>query len=132
MDERVSLMLGVLPLARNTTKMPTNDELYRESEVLKDAGKLEEAIAKLNEILAQESGHVLAHLALGVLYGKVNQHEKAVKHAEQATKLDPSDAFNFTALSVTYQRAFAGTNNHAYIRMAEDARDKAHQLQGRA
>ena len=29
-----------------------------------------------------------------------------------------------------YQRAFAGTQNHAYIRMAEDARDRAQAIQG--
>lgn len=110
--------------------MPTTDELYREAEALKDAGKLDEAIAKCNDILANEPGHVLSHLTLAVMYGRIGQHEKAVQHAEKATQLDPTDAFNFTALSVTYQRAFAGTQNHAYIRLAEDARDRAHAIQG--
>src|SRR4051812_43789021 len=102
--------------------MPNIDELYHEAESLKDAGKLEEAIAKCNEILALEPAHVLSHLTLAVMLGRVGKHEEAVQHAEQATRIDPSDPFNFTALSVTYQRAFAGTQNHAYIRMAEDAR----------
>jgi tetratricopeptide (TPR) repeat protein len=111
--------------------MPTIDELYREAETLKDAGKYDEAIAKCEEILKEEPGHVLSHLTLAVMLGRVGRHEEAVKHAEKAVQLDPSDAFNFTALSVTYQRAFAGTQNHAYIRMAEDARDRAQSLQGR-
>lgn len=111
--------------------MPTIDEIYQEAEALKDAGKYDEAIAKCNEILAAEPGHVLSHLTLAVMYGRVGQHEHAVQHAEKAAQLDPTDPFNFTALSVTYQRAFAGTQNHAYIRMAEDARDKAQSLQGR-
>ena len=110
--------------------MPSVDELYREAETLKDAGKYEEAIAKCGEILAAEPSHVLTHLTLAVMYGRIGQHEKAVQHAEKAVQLDPADAFNFTALSVTYQRAFAGTQNHAYIRMAEDARDKAQAIQG--
>jgi tetratricopeptide (TPR) repeat protein len=110
--------------------MANIDDLYREAEALKDAGKFDESIAKCNEILSQDPGHLLSHLTLAVLYGKVGQHEKAVEHAEKATQLDPTDAFNFTALSVTYQRAFAGTGNHAYIRMAEDARDRAHMIQG--
>lgn len=110
--------------------MPSIDELYREAETLKDAGKYEEAIAKCSEILAAEPGHVLTHLTLAVMYGRIGQHETAVQHAERAVQLDPADAFNFTALSVTYQRAFAGTQNHAYIRMAEDARDKAQAIQG--
>lgn len=111
--------------------MATADELYNEAEKLKDSGQLEAAIAKLNEALEQNPRHVLTHLTLAVLCGKVSKHEAAVKHAETACQLDPSDAFNFTVLSVTYQRAYAGTGNMAYIRMAEDARDKAHALQGR-
>jgi tetratricopeptide (TPR) repeat protein len=111
--------------------MATAEELYNEAEKLKDAGQLEAAIAKLDQALEITPSHVLSHLTLAVLCGKVSKHEQAVKHAEQACQLDPSDAFNFTALSVTYQRAYAGTGNTAYIRMAEDARDRAHALQGR-
>jgi len=111
--------------------MPTIDELYQEAEKLKDAGKYEEATAKCRAILEQDPGHVLSHLTLAVMLGKLGEHEKAVQHAEKATQLDPTDAFNFTALSVTYQRAYAGTGNPAYIRMAEDARDRAHAIQGR-
>lgn len=111
--------------------MQTTDEMYREAEILKDAGKLEEAVAKCSEILQQDPNHLLSHLNMAVMLGKLGQHEQAVKHAERATQIDPSDAFNFTALSVTYQRAFAGTNNHGFIRMAEDARDRAHAIQGK-
>lgn len=111
--------------------MASIEEMYSEAEKLKDAGQLELAVAKLEELLAQQSDYVLAHLALAVLLGKVGRHEAAVTHAEKACQLDPTDAFHFTALSVTYQRAYAGTGNTAYIRMAEDARDRAHAIQGR-
>lgn len=111
--------------------MPTVDELYREAEQLKDAGQLEPAIAKLEELLAIDPSHVLSHLTLAVVCGKVGKHEQAVKHAERACELDPTDAFHFTALSVTYQRAYAGTGNMGYIRLAEEARDRAHAFQGR-
>jgi Flp pilus assembly protein TadD len=106
------------------------NDLYNEAEKLKDAGQFEPAIQKLNELLAIDPNHLLAHLTLAVVCGKVGQHEAAVKHAERACQLDPTDAFHFTALSVTYQRAYAGTGNTAYIRMAEDARDRAHGIQG--
>jgi len=72
--------------------MPTIDELYKESETLKRAGKLEESIAILNQILAQDETHVLSHLALAVLLGKVGRHNDAVKHGERAVELEPKVA----------------------------------------
>jgi tetratricopeptide (TPR) repeat protein len=110
--------------------MATADELYNAADTLKEAGKYTEAIARLNEGVAQDPQHVLSHLALAVLYGKVNQHDLAVQHGEQAIQLEPNAPFNFTALSVTYQRAYAGTNNQRYIQLAEDAKARAHMLAG--
>ncbi len=102
--------------------MPNASELYTAAEKLKDAGNNPEAIAKLNEVLAIDEAHVLSHLALGVLYGKVGQHDLAVKHAERATQLEPTDKYNFTVLSVVYQRAWAATQDHKYIQLAEEAK----------
>ncbi len=97
------------------------NELYREAEELKDTGDYDGAIAKLGELLEAHETFALAHSALAVLYGKVDQHEQAVEHAERVCVLQPNDPFSFTALSVTYQRAFAGTQDHQYIQLAEDA-----------
>ena len=104
--------------------------LYDEAEKLKDDGKYPEAIAKYLEILEIDESFALAHLALAVTYGKVGDHEKAIQHGERACQLDPNDPFSFTAMSVTYQRAFAGTRNHEYIHLAEHAMAKAHALEG--
>jgi len=104
--------------------------LYAASEQLKDNGQLEEAIAKLHEVLAIDPNHVLSHLALAVLYGRVDQHEKACEHGEKACQLEPNEAFNFTAMSVTYQRAWQGTQRQDFIAKAEDAMAKAHMIQG--
>ena len=60
----------------------------------------------------------------------LGEHEKAVQHGERACQLEPNDPFSFTAMSVTYQRAFAGTRNQEYIHLAEHAMAKAHALQG--
>jgi len=106
------------------------DELYREADQLKDDGKLEESIAKLNEVLAQDDSHVLSHLALAVVLGRVGEHEKSVVHGQRACEIDPNDAFNFTAMSVTYQRAWAGTQNQQYIQLAEDAMARSRMLEG--
>jgi tetratricopeptide (TPR) repeat protein len=105
--------------------------MYNEADKLKDQGKQEEAIARLEELLAVDANYTLAHLALAVLYGRVGQHERAVEHGRRACELEPEEAFNFTAMSVTYQRAFAGTGNRDYIRLAEEAMGQASALQYR-
>jgi tetratricopeptide (TPR) repeat protein len=110
--------------------MPSTDELYRQAEKLKDAGKYEEAIQTLEGVLQDDPQHVLSHLTLAVLYGKVGKHTQAVQHGERAIQLEPHDPFNFTALSVTYQRAYAGTNEMRYIQLAEDAKARASMMAG--
>jgi tetratricopeptide (TPR) repeat protein len=104
--------------------MPTNEEIYDEAERLKDAGKLEEAAAKLVQLTELDPGYVLGHTALAMLYTKLRRYDEAVRHASKACELEPNDAFNFTALSVTFQRA-------GKIPEAEEAMAKARMLQGR-
>ena len=99
------------------------------AEKLKDEGKLDEAVALLQEILAAEPGHVLTHLTLGRIYTLQGKYDQAVEHGRKACELEPNDAFNYTALSVTYQRVFAGTQDHKYIQMAEDAMAESRRLE---
>jgi hypothetical protein len=61
---------------------------------------------------------------------KLGRHEEAIEHARQVCELEPNDPFSYTALSVTYQRAYAGTGNHAYIQLAEEAMARSHMIQG--
>jgi tetratricopeptide (TPR) repeat protein len=104
--------------------------LYDEADKLKDEGKLEDAAAKLYEALTIDLNYALAHSALAVVLQKLGRHDEAIEHARRVCEIEPDDAFSYTALSVTYQRAFAGTNNMAYIRMAEDAMEQSRMLQG--
>jgi Flp pilus assembly protein TadD len=103
--------------------MATSAQLYDEATRLKEAGNLDEAVAKLNELLAADPAYTLAHSALAVVLGRLKRHAEAVQHAQKVCELAPDDAFSFTALSVTYQRA-------GKIPEAEDAMAKARMMQG--
>jgi tetratricopeptide (TPR) repeat protein len=105
--------------------------LYDEADKLKDEGKLDEAVAKLHEALTVDPNYALAHAALAVIVQRLGRHEEAISHAKKVCELEPDDPFSFTAMSVIYQRAFAGTNNMNYIRLAEEAMDKSRILQAR-
>jgi tetratricopeptide (TPR) repeat protein len=104
---------------------------YNVGEKLKDEGKFDEAIAKFEECLQEDDKHILSHLALAVSYGKVGKHDKAVEHGKLVCELEPTDVFNFTAMSVTFQRAYAGTQNQEFIQLAEDAMAKAQELRAK-
>jgi Flp pilus assembly protein TadD len=101
---------------------------YTEAEKLKNSGKPEEAAQILRSLLEDDPSHTLSHMALARILTGLGQHEDAVAHAEKACDLEPDDAINFSLLSLTYQRAFAGTGDQRYIRMAEDAMARSRSL----
>jgi Flp pilus assembly protein TadD len=104
-------------------------ERYNAAEQLKDQGKSAEAIAALEAILVDHPEHTLSHLTLGRLYTLASNFEAAIAHGRRACELEPNEPFNFTALSLTYQRTFAGTRDTQYIQMAEDAMAEARRLE---
>jgi tetratricopeptide (TPR) repeat protein len=105
--------------------------LYDEADKLKDAGKLDEAAAKLGEVLAIDPNYALAHSALAIVLQRLGKHDEAIEHAKKVCEIEPDDPFSYTALSVTYQRAFAGTNNQHFIRLAEEAMEQSRIMQSR-
>ena len=107
----------------------TLNERYNEAEKLKDSGSTDAAIEKWELLVSEHPEHVLTHLALAKLYTQTGQHEKAVEHGKKACELEPEEWFNYTALSMTYQRAWAGTGNQEYIQLAEDAMAKSRMLE---
>ncbi len=96
-------------------------KLENEAEQLKVEGKYQEAIDKLLEAVKLDEKFARGHLALSVLYHLVEDYAKSCLHGEKVVEIEPNDAFNHTALSVTYQRAFEGTRDPIYIQKAEDA-----------
>src|SRR3972149_4582639 len=104
-------------------------ELYDEADKLKDLGKLDEAVAKLQEALGVDPKYALAHSALAIVEQKRGNHELAVEHAQKVCELEPNDPFSYTALSVVLQRVHAGTGDMQYIRLAEEAMERSRMLQ---
>jgi len=106
-------------------------QLYDAADQLKEQGDLEGAAAKLQEAIVADENYALAHSALAVVLQRLGQHDEAVKHAARVCELEAADPFSFTAMSVTYQRAYAGTNNTDYIRLAEEAMEQSRILSQR-
>ena len=106
-------------------------KLYDEADRLKAEGNLEAAAAKLKDALALDGKYALAHSALAVVLQRLGQHEEAIAAAKRVTELEPNDPFSYTALSVTYQRAYAGTQQMGYIRLAEEAMEQSRILSQR-
>jgi tetratricopeptide (TPR) repeat protein len=102
---------------------------YNEAEKLKDEGKYDEAVALLTEILGEDENHVLTHLTLGRIYTLTGKFDQAIEHGQKACDIEPSEPFNFTALSVTFQRAWAGTQDQKFIQLAEDAMAESRRLE---
>ena len=85
--------------------MPTVDELYDEAIAVQQAGGLEEAVGKLEQLTAQHPDYALAHAALSVFYGKLNRPDEAVEQAQRVCELEPDDPFSFMAMSLICQKA---------------------------
>jgi Flp pilus assembly protein TadD len=85
--------------------MPTAEQRYDAAIDLQQAGKLDEAVAELQALIADQPDYALAHAALSVFYGKQGRQDEAVEHARKVCELDPDDPFSFMAMSLICQRA---------------------------
>ncbi len=103
-------------------------EVYKEGENLRNEGKYEEAVARFEQAMELDPTYVMPYHAAAVCYSHLNQHEKAIEHARKACELDPQDPFCYMSLSVTYRKAFQGTQDMRYIQLAEDAMARAQAL----
>jgi len=96
--------------------MRSPDQLYDEAIELQQAGKLDEALVKLEVLAADHPDYALAHSALAVFLDKKGRKEEAVEHARKVCQLEPDDPFSFMAMSLICQRA--GRNSDAEEAMA--------------
>ena len=103
--------------------MMTCDERYAAAEALKNEGKLADAVAALENLVAEHPTFTLAHSALAAWCTRLERHDEAIRHARRACELEPNDPFSYTALSVACMRG-------GRIAEAEDALAKSRLLQG--
>lgn len=85
--------------------MATVDERYDEAIDLQQAGKLEEAIGKLEGLVADSPDYALGHSALAAFYGQMGRNDEALEQARKVCELEPDDPFSYIALSLLAQRA---------------------------
>jgi len=105
--------------------MPTNEALYDEAIEVQQRGDVAGAVGKLQELLNQDAGYALAHAALSVFYSKLEDHDKAIEHADKVCEMEPGDPFSFIAKSLICQKA-------GRIAEAERAMMQARQAQAAA
>lgn len=107
--------------------MPTSDVIYDEAIALQQAGRVEEAIEKLHQLLAVDPDYPLAHAALSVFFSRLDKHDQAIEHAEKVCQLEPDDPFSYVALSLLCQKAGRMESAERALMMARQAQVAAYQ-----
>ena len=103
--------------------MTDREDRYAAAETLKNEGKLAEAVASLEALVAEQPDFPLAHSALAAWCTRLERHEEAIQHARKVCEMEPKDPFSYTALSVACMRG-------GRIAEAEDALARSRMLQG--
>lgn len=102
--------------------MTDREDQYAAAETLKNEGKLAEAVASLEGLVAEQPDFALAHSALAAWCTRLERHDEAIQHARKVCELEPKDPFSYTALSVACMRG-------GRITEAEDALARSRALQ---
>lgn len=96
----------------------TKEQWYDECIQLHEAGKTEDAVAGLEDLIKIHPDYGLAHLALAVFYEKLGKTDEVLDEMHIACEKEPDDPFYYTAFSALAIRA----GNHS---IAESALMKA-------
>jgi len=103
--------------------MTDREDRYAAAEALKNDGKIAEAVASLEGLVAEQPDFALAHSALAAWCTRLDRHDEAIRHARRVCELEPNDPFSYTALSVAAMRG-------GRIAEAEDALARSRMMQG--
>ena len=101
----------------------TREDRYSAAEKLKDDGRIADAVAALEAVVADHPDFALAYSALAAWCTRLDRHDEAIRHARRVCELEPNDPFSYTALSVACMRG-------GRIAEAEDALARSRMLQG--
>jgi tetratricopeptide (TPR) repeat protein len=93
------------PANGGSTAMLSIDDRYDEAIALQQEGKFDEAVAKLEQLVADAPDYALAHAGLSAFYSTLGRHDEAVEHGRKVCELDADDPFSFMAMSLICQRA---------------------------
>ena len=104
--------------------MPTKVEMYDEAVALQQEGKVEEAVGKLNDLIAQDPDYALAHAALSKFNSLLEKHDAAVESAKKVCELEPNDPFSFVAMSMICQKADRMAEAEQAMEKARSAADQ--------
>src|SRR6185503_16155137 len=85
--------------------MPSLQEQYDEAMFEFSTGSYDSAIAGFKAVLAQDSVHFDAQLALGMAYYRKGDYATAIAEGRKAEKLRPGDQLVHTNLSLFYMKA---------------------------
>jgi Flp pilus assembly protein TadD len=112
--------------------MTNFDEMYDAAIAVQQTGDIEGAIAKLQQLVAENADYPLAHAALSVFYGKQKRYDEAIQHAEKVCQLEPEDPFSFVAMSLICQQAGRIGDAERALMQARQAQVLARQSQNPA
>jgi tetratricopeptide (TPR) repeat protein len=84
--------------------MATAQELTNQAFELFAKGKIDEAIAILEEAIARDPNYIEAHRNIAMVYGRKGMLEEAVTAARRVVELDPDDHLGYVSLSIFLQR----------------------------
>jgi tetratricopeptide (TPR) repeat protein len=85
--------------------MPTAQEQYDDAMFAFSQGDYDTAIAKLRTLLAEETSHFEAQLALGMAFYRKGDYAAAIAEGHKAEQLRPKEQLVHTNLSLFYMKA---------------------------
>ena len=85
--------------------MPSLQDRYDNAMFEFSTGNFDSAIAELKSVLAEDSSHFDAQLALGMAYYRKGDYATAIAEGHKAEKLKPSEQLVHTNLSLFYMKA---------------------------